>query len=105
MPRHAAVLRYRPQSIASAASGLDPPDPYLRIVRWPTFAATHPAHVTLRVRPDVPSLRTVRLVREIERSLADACDRGDFRLVHYSLQGTTCTSSSSRRIGRHWHVE
>jgi REP element-mobilizing transposase RayT len=39
------------------------------------------------VRPDVPSLRTVRLVRELERSFADACDRGDFRLVHYSLQG------------------
>jgi REP element-mobilizing transposase RayT len=34
----------------------------------------------------VPSLRTVRLVREVERSFAVACDRGDFRLVHYSLQ-------------------
>lgn len=53
----------------------------------PSFAASHPAHVTLRVRPDVPSLRTPRLVRELECSFRRACDRGDFRLVHYSLQG------------------
>ncbi len=35
---------------------------------------------------DVPSLRTARLVRELERTLARGCERGDFRLVHYSLQ-------------------
>ena len=56
-------------------------------LRRSAFAASHPAHVTLRVRPDVPSLRTVKLVYELERSFAHACDRGDFRLVHYSLQG------------------
>jgi hypothetical protein len=44
-------------------------------------------HVTLRVLPDVPSLRSVALVREFERSMSRACDRGDFRLAHYSLQG------------------
>ena len=43
-------------------------------------------HVTLKVRPDVPSLRTVRLVRELERSFSTTRERGDFRLVHYSLQ-------------------
>ena len=46
-----------------------------------------PSHVTLRVRPDVPSLRTVRIVHEIERTFADGCERPGFRLVHYSLQG------------------
>jgi len=45
-----------------------------------------PAHVTIRVREDVPSLRTVKVVREVERSFARACERGSFRLVHYSLQ-------------------
>jgi REP element-mobilizing transposase RayT len=35
----------------------------------------------------VPSLRSVRLVRELEFSLAKLCRRRDFRLVHYSLQG------------------
>lgn len=49
-------------------------------------SARHPAHVTLRVRPGVPSLRSPRLVREFERSIGRACERGDFRVVHYSLQ-------------------
>jgi len=46
-----------------------------------------PAHVTLRVRRDVPTLRSVRIVHEIERSFAKGCARPGFRLVHYSLQG------------------
>ena len=46
-----------------------------------------PAHVTLRLRSDTPSLRTVKIVREIERTFAAGCARPDFRLVHYSLQG------------------
>jgi REP element-mobilizing transposase RayT len=46
-----------------------------------------PVHVTLRVRTDVPSLRTVALVREFQRSLAEASERGSFRVAHYSIQG------------------
>jgi hypothetical protein len=46
-----------------------------------------PAHVTLRMRRDVPSLRTVAVVHEIERTFASGCSRPGFRLVHYSLQG------------------
>ena len=45
-----------------------------------------PAHVTLRMCDDVPSLRTVPIVLEIERTFAVACARRGFRLVHYSLQ-------------------
>jgi REP element-mobilizing transposase RayT len=44
-------------------------------------------HVTLRVRATLPSLRDGRFVREFRRSLAEACERGDFRVSHYSLQG------------------
>ncbi len=51
------------------------------------FGAPLPAHVTLRVRPGVPSLRTVPIVRELERSFRVARARPGFRLVHYSLQG------------------
>jgi REP element-mobilizing transposase RayT len=40
----------------------------------------------VKVRRGLPSLRTVRLVRELERSFAVACERGRFRLVHYSIQ-------------------
>ena len=45
-----------------------------------------PAHVTLRVRSDVPGLRRARFVRELRRTLREACERGSFRLVHYSVQ-------------------
>jgi len=51
------------------------------------FARGLPCHVTLKVREDVPSLRSVPLVREVERSFSQACERGEFRVVHYSLQG------------------
>jgi REP element-mobilizing transposase RayT len=43
--------------------------------------------VTLKVREGIPSLRTVQLVRELEQSFAAGCEREEFRLVHYSIQG------------------
>jgi hypothetical protein len=43
--------------------------------------------VTLRVRPGVPSLRGGALVHEWRRSLAEANERGSFRVTHYALQG------------------
>jgi REP element-mobilizing transposase RayT len=46
-----------------------------------------PVHVTLRVKANLPSLRDRRFVREWRRSLAEASERGDFRVSHYSLQG------------------
>jgi REP element-mobilizing transposase RayT len=52
----------------------------------PEFPKCHPGLVTVRVRKDVPSLRTVRLVREVEYSLRGLAKRVDFRVVHYSLQ-------------------
>ena len=58
-------------------------DPHQR--RSP-LAGRHPCHVTLRVRRDVPSLRTARLVRELAASFRHACERGRFRLVAYSIQ-------------------
>lgn len=58
----------------------------LRHAPRPLFSARHPAHVTLRVRSGIPSLRFGRFVRAFERSLSVASERGDFRVVHYSLQ-------------------
>ena len=46
-----------------------------------------PARVTLRLLPGLVSLRTVAVVREIERTFAAGCERSSFRLVQYSLQG------------------
>jgi REP-associated tyrosine transposase len=51
------------------------------------FGKTLPTHVTLRLRKGLPSLRTVKIVREIERTFAIGRERRGFRLVHYSLQG------------------
>jgi hypothetical protein len=45
-----------------------------------------PVQVTVRVREGVPSLRTQRLVRELRLSLVAACERGEFRVTHYSVQ-------------------
>ena len=50
------------------------------------LAARFPCHVTLKVRRGLPSLRGVKVVRALERSFAAACERGRFRLVHYSIQ-------------------
>ena len=52
-----------------------------------TFRRPLPTHVTLRMRSDVPSLRNVRIVHEVERTFSLGCERPGFRLVHYSLQG------------------
>jgi REP element-mobilizing transposase RayT len=44
-----------------------------------------PSHVTLRACADVPSLRGDRLSRILQRTLG-AANRGDFRVLHFSLQ-------------------
>ena len=46
-----------------------------------------PVHATLRVKPNLRSLRDAKLVREWRRSLTEASERGSFRVAHYSLQG------------------
>jgi REP element-mobilizing transposase RayT len=63
------------------------PNPRLRHRSRAPFGRGLPCHVTLKMRKDVPSLRTVALVREVEQTFARGCERGEFRVVHYSLQG------------------
>jgi hypothetical protein len=50
------------------------------------FASAHPCHVTVKVRPGLASLRRRGVVREVEASFRVACERGHFRLLHYSIQ-------------------
>jgi len=50
------------------------------------FSDLRAGHVTLRVIEGVPSLRCRPFVEEIRDSFGEACDRGDFRLIHYSVQ-------------------
>jgi putative transposase len=68
---------------AGRRPGPNPRDPHRR--RSP-LAARFPCHVTLRIRRGIPSLRKAGLVREWKRSLRQGCERGCFRVVHYSLQ-------------------
>jgi REP element-mobilizing transposase RayT len=69
---------------AGRKPGPKPSDPHRR--RAP-LAARHPCHVTLKVRRDLPSLRGAPFVTELERTWRAACERGRFRLAHYSVQG------------------
>ena len=65
-----------------------PPGPHPRVphARRERFARGHPCHVTLKLRPELPSLRQARVVRGLEAAFRRGCERGSFRLVHYSLQ-------------------
>jgi len=60
--------------------------PPVHHVRRPPVPGHCPSHVTLRVRRGLPSLRTQPFLKEFRRSLRQACERGEFRVVHYSVQ-------------------
>ena len=62
-------------------------DARIRHVSRSSFRSPLPAHVTMRMRDDVPSLRTGRIVHAIEQTFRRGCRRPGFRLVHDSLQG------------------
>ena len=62
------------------------PRPRIRHRSRPAISATHPALVTLKVRPGLPSLRRRNLVRRFERSLLGVRDKPAFRVVQYSVQ-------------------
>ena len=50
------------------------------------IVARVPLHVTIRLRDGLPSVRQPRFVRRFRTSLAEACVRHGFRVVHYSIQ-------------------
>lgn len=60
--------------------------PRIRHLSREGFARGVPCHVTLKVREDVPSLRSRALVRDLEATFRRGCERGEFRLLHYSVQ-------------------
>jgi len=60
--------------------------PPVHHVRRPPVPRNCPSHVTLRLRPGLPALRTRRFLRELRASLREACERRSFRVVHYSVQ-------------------
>jgi REP-associated tyrosine transposase len=60
--------------------------PPVHHVRRPGMPKRSTAHVTLRVRRDVPSLRSRYLAREFQSRMRRGCERGEFRVCHYSIQ-------------------
>jgi REP element-mobilizing transposase RayT len=62
------------------------PRPVVYHVRRESHPRECPAHVTLRVRGDVPSLRSRSLLKELRSSFAAACERGEFRVAQFSVQ-------------------
>ena len=55
----------------------------------PEHAKRHPVHATLRVTKDVHPLRTKLKLRALKQALRGTHEtRGDFRVVHFSLQGS-----------------
>jgi REP element-mobilizing transposase RayT len=86
------------------------------------FPARFPLHVTLRLRPDLPSLRRFVEARTIRRAIAAAHREGTFGIVHFSIQTNhihlICEAVDAthlargiqglavriaRRLNRHWH--
>ena len=62
------------------------PNPRVRHRSREPFARALPCHVTLKLRAGIPSLRQGPVVRALEAAFRRGCERGSFRLVHYSLQ-------------------
>jgi REP element-mobilizing transposase RayT len=50
------------------------------------LAARFPVEVTMRVKPGLPSLRGLREHAALRAAIMAGCERGGFRLVHYSVQ-------------------
>src|SRR5262245_59730458 len=63
------------------------------------WVAQHfPAHVTVKVRAGIPSLRAVSVVRAVERSFRESCDLGTFASCTTRCSTTTPTASWRRRM-------
>src|SRR5258705_6874897 len=60
--------------------------PPVHHVKRPKVPKRSTAHVTLRVVPEVPSLRSRRFLREFQARMRRGCERGEFRVCHYSIQ-------------------
>jgi REP element-mobilizing transposase RayT len=55
-------------------------------LRRPSLPARYPVHVTLKVRPDVPNLRTDKRFLAAKKAFRFGCDRFGMRLIEFSVQ-------------------
>ena len=73
--------------VAQSVLGLKLETIYRGITQRPALSPHYPLHITVRVRREIPSLRNGRFVSEFRSSARKACERGQFRLCHFSIQG------------------
>jgi hypothetical protein len=57
------------------------PNPRVRHRSRADFRGRFPAHVTLKVREGLRTLRDGRIVRALQATLREACEQGHFRVV------------------------
>ncbi len=68
------------------------------------LAARHPVHVTVKVRPGLPPLRSRGAYAALRAAFAAGCDRFGFRLTQYSVQRDhihmICEAKERRALAR-----
>jgi REP element-mobilizing transposase RayT len=73
-------------------------------VRRPVIKASSPVHVTVRIRRDVPRLRNFDLVKVLRQAFVKGCEKGDFRICQFSIQGnhihTICEAGDRQQLAR-----
>ena len=81
-------LTFRTHGGKRAGAGRKPTSkrPPVHHVRRPKMPRNSSAHVTVRVRPDIPSLRSRRFIRDFQSRMAVGCERSEFRVCHSSIQ-------------------
>src|SRR5687767_9903094 len=72
---------------ARKGAGRNPNGPRAMVSRnaRPPLNGRHPVHVTMRVLPEIPSLRVLN--GWVRRALIAGADKPGFRLIHFSIQG------------------
>ena len=81
-------MKFRSHGGAREGAGRKPTSkrPPVHHVRRPKVPKGNPAHVTLRVRPGIASLRNRAFIRDFHATLRRGCERGEFRVCHHSIQ-------------------
>lgn len=87
-PPHQLGFEFRSRGGARAGAGRKPNARLAGVshLSRPSLSRHHPVHVTLRVRQEVPTLRTKALGRLLFASFAKARTRFGTRLTHFSIQ-------------------
>ena len=81
-------FEFRARGGARAGAGRPPKGSTAGVshLRRPAHSRHHPLHVTLRVRPGMPSLRGHVVFAQVRKALSQGKERFGFSLVHFSVQ-------------------